>query len=169
MDSLTSHFQSTSRAQRVRNDRVERGRITHKRTEDIYTRARAQPATLQDRAGDARSGRKKKQTEGFRPGPWYYLINHPNLSRCHTIWACAGERRLYQFSFRATFDVLAAVPWPLFQRALPYSPERSRLSANSITKLRFRVANRRLISFYVLPEIRISRGVDESPCCRETR
>lgn len=144
MDSLTSHFQSTSRAQRVRNDRIERGRITHKRMEDIHqhirtpthnTRTRTNTTvTLQDRArGTQGRGRKKKQAGGFRPGPWYYVINHPNLSRCHTIWACAGERRLYQFSFRATFDVLAprrtpAVPLALSARAPAFTVAQPALS-----------------------------------------
>lgn len=72
MDSLTSHFQSTSRAQRARNDRIERGRITHRGMEDIHTHAhmqtRARTHSVTGSRGVRKVGEEEKADRRFSPG-----------------------------------------------------------------------------------------------------
>lgn len=68
MDSLTSHFQSTSRAQRVRNDRVERGRITQAGGRHIHTSTDTE--TNEHTAGsrgERKVGEEEKAGQGFSP------------------------------------------------------------------------------------------------------
>lgn len=123
---------------------------------------RANTAALQDRAGGCKAREEEKAGRGFSPGA-VILPNKSSesLAVSYNMGLCRWATSIPIF-IPSDIRRSRAVPWPYPPPALstcaPVSLARSRLSVNSVTKLRFRVADRRLISFYVLPEIRISRG-----------
>lgn len=185
MDSLTSHFQSTSRAQRVRYDKAERGRLTQadgRHTQQTLQCCDGGGMGMEEgksrEEGKSAKRKKKKRTGGFRSRA-VILRNKSSESRGVIQYGPVQVSDVYIPIFIPS-DIRRSYPT---RRCDPGSFNSSVLaarkpataaaagSANSITRLHFR---------YPRPEInfvlRSSRnsyftrsGVDESRYCHETR